>query len=114
MRYYKVEEELFKRIYNDGQRFNLLKNFYKNNEAVLGDPAFSQEFNPADLLTGDGKVYLVDDDPDERFLVTKSCQRRQAIHDVLNLLDDHSVPASDIKAFLRGYLAGSYDGENKC
>lgn len=48
-----------------------------------------------------------------RFLVTKSCQKRQAIHDVLSLLDNHSVPTNDIRAFLRGYLAGSYDGENE-
>ena len=113
MKYYKVEEELFKRIYNDGQRLNLLKNYYKHNDAILSNPVFEQEFNPADLLTGDGKVYLVDDDPDERFLVTKSCQRRQEISNVLSLLDEQGVPASDIKAFLRGYLAGSYDGENK-
>lgn len=32
---------------------------------------------------------------------------------VLDLLDEHSVPTNDVKAFLRGYLAGSYDGENK-
>ena len=113
MRYYAVEEELFKRIYNDGQRLNLLKNYYKDNEYISGDPAFTQEFNPADLLTGDGKVYLVDDDPDECFLFAELCQKRQAIHDVLTLLDEHSVPANDIRAFLRGYLAGSYDGENK-
>lgn len=112
MRYYKVEEELFKRIYNDGQRLNLLKNYYKDNEYISNNPIFEQEFNPADLLTGDGKVYLVDDDPDERFLVTKSCQKRQEISNVLSLLDEHGVPASDIKAFLRGYLAGSFDGEN--
>lgn len=113
MRYYKVEEELFKRIYNDGQRFNLLKNYNKHCDTILDDPTFEQEFNPADLLTGDGKVYIVDDDPDERFLVTKSCQKRQEISNVLSLLDEQGVPASDIKAFLRGYLAGSYDGENK-
>ena len=111
MRYYKVEEELFKRIYNDGQRLNLLKNYYKHNDAILNNPVFEQEFNPIDLLTGDGKVYYVDDD--QEFLVTKSCQKRQAIHDVLTLLDEHSVPTNDIRAFLRGYLAGSYDGENK-
>lgn len=112
MRYYKVEEELFKRIYNDSQRLKVLKDFYKHNEAVLGDPAFSQEFNPEVLLvTEDKKVFLVDDDPDERFMVTDSCQKRQAIHDVLTLLDEHSVPTNDIRAFLRGYLAGSYDGE---
>lgn len=111
MRYYKVEEEFFKRIYNDGQRLNLLKNYYKDNEHISNNPIFEQEFNPADLLTGDGKVDLVDDDS-KRFF-TDSCQKRQAIHDVLSLLDDHSVPASDIKAFLRGYLVGSYDGENK-
>lgn len=114
MRYYKVEEELFKRIYNDGQRLNLLKNYYKHNDAILSNPVFEQEFNPAELLTCSGKVYLVDDDPDERFLVTESCQKRQAIHDVLSLLDEHSVSNNDIRAFLRGYLAGSYDGENKC
>lgn len=114
MRYYKVEEELFKRIYNDGQRLNLLKNYYKHNDAILSNPVFEQEFNPAELLTGSGKVYLVDDDPDERFLVTKSCQKRQAIHDVLSLLDEHGVPNNDVRAFLRGYLTGSYDGENKC
>lgn len=113
MRYYKVEEELFKRIYNDGQRLNLLKNYYKDNKDVSKNPIFEQEFNPQELITGDGKVYRVDDDPDERFLVTESCQKRQAIHDVLSLLDDHSVPTNDIRAFLRGYLAGSYDGENK-
>lgn len=55
----------------------------------------------------------MDDDPDERFLITKSCQKRQEISNVLSLLDDHSVPTNDIRAFLRGYLAGSYDGENK-
>ena len=114
MRYYKVEEELFKRIYNDGQRLNLLKNYYKDNEYISNNPIFEQEFNPADLLTGDGKVYLVDDDSDERFLATESCQKRDAIHKVLNLLDEHSVSNNDIRAFLRGYLAGSYDGENKC
>lgn len=113
MRYYKVEEELFKRIYNDGQRLNLLKNYYKDNEYISKNPIFEQEFNPIDLLIGDGKVYYVDDDPDERFLVTKSCQKQQAIHDVLTLLDEHSVPSNDIRAFLRGYLAGSFDGENK-
>lgn len=111
MRFYKIEEELFKRIYNDAQRLKLLKDFYKHNEAVLGDPAFSQEFNPIDLLTGDGKVYYMDDS-DERFLGTEPYQKRQAIHDVLTLLDEHSVPSNDIRAFLRGYLAGSYDGEN--
>lgn len=114
MRYYMVEEELFKRIYNDGQRLNLLKNYYKDNEYISNNPIFEQEFNPADLRTDDGKVYLVDDDPDERFLVTKSCQKQHAIHDVLTLLDEHSVSNNDIRAFLRGYLAGSYDGENKC
>lgn len=112
MRYYKVEEELFKRIYNDGQRLNLLKNYYKDNEYILKNPIFEQEFNPMDLLTGDGKVYYMDDS-DERFLVTESYQKRQAIHDVLTLLDEHSVPTNDIRAFLRGYLAGSYDGENE-
>lgn len=111
MRYYKVEEELFKRIYNDGQRLNLLKNYYKDDEYILKNPLFEQEFNPIDLLTGDGKVYYIDDD--QSFLVTKSCQKRQAIHDVLTLLDEHSVPTNDIRAFLRGYLAGSYDGENE-
>lgn len=112
MRYYKVEEELFKRIYNDAQRLKALKDYYKGNEYISNNPIFGETFNPADLLTGDGKVYYVDDDPDERFLVTKSCQKRQAIHDVLTLLDEHSVPTNDIRAFLRGYLAGSYDGEN--
>ena len=111
MRYYKVEEELFKRIYNDGQRLNLLKRYYKDNEYISKNPLFEQEFNPIDLLTGDGKVYYVDDD--QEFFVTKSCQKRQAIHDVLTLLDEHSVPTNDIRAFLRGYLAGSYDGENE-
>lgn len=111
MRYYMVEEELFKRIYNDGQRLNLLKNYYKDNEYISNNPIFEQEFNPADLRTDDGKVYLVDD-ASERFF-TESCQKRQAIHDVLTLLDDHSVPTNDIKAFLRGYLAGSCDGENE-
>ena len=114
MKYYKVEEELFKRIYNDGQRFNLLKNHYKDNEYISKNPIFEQEFDPVKLLTSSGKVCLVDDDPDERFLVTESCQKREAIHKVLNLLDEHSVPSNDIRAFLRGYLAGSYDGENKC
>lgn len=113
MRYYMVEEELFKRIYNDGQRLNLLKNYYKDNEYISNNPIFEQEFNPADLLTGDGKVYLVDDS-NERSLVTGVYQKRQAIHDVLSLLDEHSVSNNDIRAFLRGYLAGSYDGENKC
>lgn len=112
MRYYMVEEELFKRIYNDGQRLNLLKNYYKDNEYISNNPIFEQEFNPADLRTDDGKVYLVDDDS-KRFF-TESCQKREAIHDVLNLLDEHSVSNNDIRAFLRGYLAGSYDGENKC
>lgn len=109
-----VEEELFKRIYNDGQRFNLLKNYYKDNEYISNNPIFEYEFNPADLLTGDGKVYLVDDDSNERFLANESYQKREAIHKVLNLLDEHSVSNNDIRAFLRGYLAGSYDGENKC
>ena len=113
MKYYKVEEELFKRIYNDGERLKLLKYYYKDNEYILKNPIFEQEFNPLELITGNGKVYLVDDDPDERFLVTKSCQKRQAIHDVLTLLDEHSVPTNDIRAFLRGYLAGSCVGENK-
>lgn len=113
MRYYMVEEELFKRIYNDGQRLNLLKNYYKDNEYISNNPIFEQEFNPADLRTDDGKVYLVADDSNERSLVTELCQKRQAIHDVLTLLDEHSVPTNDIRAFLRGYLAGSYDGENK-
>lgn len=114
MRYYVVEEELFKRIYNDGQRLNLLKNYYQDNEYISNNPIFEQEFNPLELISGNGKVCLVDDDPDERFLVAKSCQKRQAIHDVLSLLDEHSVCNNDIRAFLRGYLAGSYDGENKC
>ena len=113
MKYYMVEEELFKRIYNDGQRFRLLKNYYKDNEYISKNPIFEQEFDPSELNTGDGKVYLVDDDPDERFMVTDSCQKRQAIHDVLTLLDEHSVPTNDIRAFLRGYLAGSCDGENE-
>lgn len=113
MKYYKVEEELFKRIYNDGQRLNLLKNYYKHNDAILSNPVFEQEFNPEVLLvTEDKKVFLVDE-PDERFLVTELCQKQQAIHDVLTLLDEHSVPTNDIRAFLRGYLAGSCDGENK-
>ena len=113
MRYYKVEEELFKRIYNDGQRLKLLKNYYKHNDAILSNPVFEQEFNPEVLLvTEDKKVFLVDE-PDERLLVTESCQKQQAIHDVLSLLDEHSVPNNDIRAFLRGYLAGSCDGENK-
>lgn len=114
MRYYKVEEELFKRIYNDGQRLNLLKNYYKHNEYILNNPLFEQEFCPQELITGDGKVYLVNDDPNERFLVTESCQKREAIQKALNLLDDAGVPAMDIKAFLHGYVAGSYDGEKKC
>ena len=115
MRYYKVEEELFKRIYNDGQRLNLLKNYYQDNEYILNNPIFEQEFNPLELITGNGKVYLVDDDLDERFLDVGLCQKRDAIHKVLDLLDEHSVPSNDIRAFLRGYLAGSYDGENeKC
>ena len=115
MRYYMVEEELFNRIYNDGQRFNLFKNYNKHSDSILDDPKFNQEFNPLELITGNGKVYLVDDDLDERFLVTESCQKRDAIHKVLDLLDEHSVPSNDIRAFLRGYLVGSYDGENeKC
>lgn len=113
MRYYMVEEELFKRIYNDGERLKLLKYYYQDNDYISNNPIFEQEFDPADLRTGDGKVYLVDDEPDERFLVTESCQKRQEISNVLSLLDEQGVPASDIKAFLRGYLAGSYDGENK-
>lgn len=80
MRYYMVEEELFKRIYNDGQRLNLLKNYYKDNEYISNNPIFEQEFNPADLLTGDGKVYLVDD-ASERFF-TESCQKRDAIQSI--------------------------------
>lgn len=113
MRYYKVEEELFKRIYNDGQRLNLLKNYYKDNEYISNNPIFEQEFNPEVLLvTEDKKVFLVDES-DERLLVTESCQKQQAIHDVLTLLDEHGVPTNEIRAFLRGYLAGSYDGENK-
>ena len=113
MRYYKVEEELFKRIYNDGQRLNMLKNYYKDNEYISNNPIFEQEFDPADLVTGNGQVCLVDENLDERFLVTESYQKRDAIHKVLNLLDKHSVPTNEIRAFLRGYLAGSYDGENK-
>lgn len=113
MRYYKVEEELFKCIYNDCKRLNLLKDYNKHCDTILDDPVFKQEFNPADLVTGNGQVSLVDENLDERFLVTESCQKRDAIHKVLNLLDEHSVPNNDIRAFLRGYLAGSYDGEYK-
>lgn len=113
MRYFKVDEDLFCQIYNDAQKFRLFKNYYKDNEYISKNPIFEQEFDPSESDVYDEKFYLVDDDPDEIFAVSKSYQKRQAIHDVLTLLDEHSVPTNDIRAFLRGYIAGSYDGENK-